>query len=334
MIRRGHREIGRNVDLVGQFARKADAGDAAGDVILQDRFDHTHEGQGFVGDDGRVDEALLEHLSRLWAGNGEARPLFGHRGKVHPEFRPSRLQEFFQPRHGLRRVCRRGGHEEIVLAQSPGGAVVHHDTVVAQHDAVPRLADRKLGEGVGVDAVEQLGSIRPLHRDLAEGRHVAQPDTTAHGFRFPDIGFVQTFAITGKVPRPLPQAGLHHGRTLFEVPVVKWRAAQGLEVSARAAAPECTDTDRGVGRPESRGADLSDIPSERLGHDRKPYNVSHLALVRGHTEGGVPFQMLDGHIAFPVGQSNVPGGYVVLKIDERLQLVTGHAYFVQRLYLL
>jgi hypothetical protein len=63
--------------------------------------------------------------------------------------------------HYLGRVHRGGGHEEAVLGEPGGGAVVHHDPVLAQHHAVARLADRQGGEHVDVKPVKQRPASGP-----------------------------------------------------------------------------------------------------------------------------------------------------------------------------
>jgi hypothetical protein len=69
-----------------------------------------------------------------------------------------------------------GGHQEMLVAEARGGAVVHDEAVLAQHQAIARLADRQRREAVDVDPVEE-GRRRPaLHVDLAEGRDVADAD--------------------------------------------------------------------------------------------------------------------------------------------------------------
>jgi hypothetical protein len=70
--------------------------------------------------------------------------LLGHGCRLHVEFRPQHLPAIFEMLHHLGGVRGGGGHEEVVLGEPGRGAVVHHDAVLAQHQAVARLADRQV----------------------------------------------------------------------------------------------------------------------------------------------------------------------------------------------
>jgi hypothetical protein len=67
------------------------------------------------------------------------------------------------------------GHEVMGVGQAAGGAVIADEAVLAQHQTIARLADRQLGEGVGIQPVDELGGVGPLDIDLAERRHVTKP---------------------------------------------------------------------------------------------------------------------------------------------------------------
>jgi hypothetical protein len=82
------------------------------------------------------------------------------------------VEEIFEMLHDLAGIGRRRGHQEILLAESPGGAVVEDQAVLAQHQAVARLADSQGRKQVGIDAVEELGCVRTLDGDLAERRDI------------------------------------------------------------------------------------------------------------------------------------------------------------------
>ena len=69
-----------------------------------------------------------------------------------------------------------GGHQEVILRQPGGRAVVIGDAILAEHEAVPHLANRQRGKRVGVDPVQEFRGIAPLNVDLAECGHVADAD--------------------------------------------------------------------------------------------------------------------------------------------------------------
>src|SRR3546814_5178041 len=93
--------------------------------------------------------------------------------------------------------------------------------VLAQHEAVARLALRQLQEAVRVDAVQELGGVGPLHVDLAESRDVGDPNRRAHLARLADVGLLDRLAGPAVDARALPDAGRHHLGTLGDVPVVQ-----------------------------------------------------------------------------------------------------------------
>ena len=76
--------------------------------------------------------------------------------------------------------------------------------------------------------------------------------------------------------------------------------------------------DRGVGRAESRRADLSGGAAERARRDGHAVHVSGLPLVGAEPEQGVPLDVLDGLEAFAHREVEVGGGGVVLEVDECL----------------
>ena len=116
----------------------------------------------------------------LRAGEGILRPLLADRGELHVELRPQPLGAELHVLQHLRRVGRGGGDDVAVLGEARGGAVVQHQAILAQHQAVARLADGQRLPAVAVEAVEELGRVRALQVDLAERGHIAHADARAH----------------------------------------------------------------------------------------------------------------------------------------------------------
>src|SRR5206468_12418451 len=76
------------------------------------------------------------------------------------------------------------------------------------------------------DAVEEGRGVAPAPSDLAEGRHVDQPDAGPHGGGF----LADRVAGTGGVARrPSPEAGHHHLGAEFLVAALHRRIAPGMK---------------------------------------------------------------------------------------------------------
>ena len=102
----------------------------------------------------------------MGASNGKLRPLLGHRCEPHVEFRPQALVYELQMSHDGTGSRGGRGHQKMRLAQTRGGAIVHHVAIFAQHQAVSDATNRQCGERVGVDKVQKGRGIRPLNVDL------------------------------------------------------------------------------------------------------------------------------------------------------------------------
>ena len=322
--------VGRQVCLERHLAREADTCDAPWNVVLEGGLHNAHEWQIVIADIDRILEHRFQHLTRLGAGDCDTSPLLTDRCQMHSHIRPANLHELFEKGHDLDRMRGGGGHEILVLTQSPGGAIIQHHAVVAKHDAVACLADRKLGEGVRVDPVQQLRSVGPLNGNLAERGDVTQGYAFARGGGLPDVGITQTFALAREIPGSVPQTGFGHRAALVQIPLMHRGASQGAEMCADATADQRTQTDRGVGWAECRGADVRDVFTQSICHQGKTDHIAHFALVGCHAQGGVTFQMLDRHITFVVCQPHIVGGHIVLRINKALELLSRHAHFVQR----
>ena len=214
----------------------------------------------------------------------------------------------------------RGGHEEALGREPRGRAVVHHEAVLAQHQAVARLADRQRREGVGVDAVEERRRVGALDLDLAERRDVADADAARARRHLAVHGLEPVLLARARIILRAQPLRRSRRRPRPARPPIDARAA------AASAGNPCRDDGRParrchrrVRRPEDRGADLGDRAAGDLGHDREAGDVRRLALVGRHAERGVALQVLDRAEALVVGERDVLGGHVVLEIDEGLR---------------
>ncbi len=205
----------------------------------------------------------------------------------------------------------------MVLAEARGDAVVEHHAVLAQHQAVAAAADGELAPGVGVDAVQELGGVRPLEVDLAERRGIEDADRRPCCLDLARDRFVHVLAGAGIVPGALPLADGLEDRAVGRVPGVHRRAPDRVEQGAGVAPDDRAEGDRRVGRAEGGDAELGNALAGDLRDDAERVDVAGLALVGAHAGRGVALDVLDRAVALPERQREVGGGDVVLQIDER-----------------
>ena len=104
------------------------------------------------------------------------RPLVANGGELHVEFRPQPLVAELHVLQDLGRVGGGGGDDKAILAEARGGAVVQHESVFAQHEAVARLADGEGLPAVGVKALQELGCVaHPAGRSCRASRRRKRP---------------------------------------------------------------------------------------------------------------------------------------------------------------
>ena len=111
-----------------------------------------------------------------------------------------------------------------------------------------------------------------------------------------------------------PHADLDKDRALFGGPGVAGRLAHGAEVLAGRPPGKGADRHRRVGRAEDRGAGFGNRLAGHLGHHGHAADIGGLALIGCHAKCGVTLQMLDGAVAFLMGQLHVLHGHVVLLV--------------------
>ena len=110
----------------------------------------------------------------------------------------------FEVLHHLGRVRGRCRHDEMRLAQPGAGAVIHHKTILAQHQAITRAANGKVGPAIGVDTFQKLRGIGSLNVDLSQRCHIAEADGAAHRVHLPLHGGKPVLAQLREILRPQP----------------------------------------------------------------------------------------------------------------------------------
>ena len=163
---RGHAQ------LVGELAREGEPVEPPTDPAADRDGAGGEIGEGLVRHVlARVDQRA-HHFPRTRPGDGVLRPLLGDRHHLHVELGPDALVAEFEVLHDLDRVGRGRRHEVVVVGEARGGAVVEREAVLAEHQAVARLADRQRREGVGIDPVEEHARRpAPARRSCRGSRH-------------------------------------------------------------------------------------------------------------------------------------------------------------------
>ena len=209
--------------------------------------------------------------------------------------------------------------EEALLAEPHHHAVVEQEPVLVAHQPVAAATDRQRRHHAGVEQVEELARIRPLHQELAERRGVQQPDPLAGVRDLPRHRRLGALAALPVAERPPPVADRLPLRAVGVVPAVDRRLPRRLEERPPRLPGQRPEAHRRIGRPEGRRPHLRDRPVACRRQHRQPVDVRELPLVGRHPERGVALGMLDAGIALPRRQLDVRNLDVVLEVEKRLR---------------
>ncbi|MCY1230937.1 hypothetical protein D9M72_433710 [compost metagenome] len=241
---------------------------------------------------------------------------------MHVQFRPFGLQPFLQPVQHLRGAAGGGGHEEPVLVEAQGHAVVEDHAVRHAHHAVAGGTRSELLERVGVDPVEELTGVLAADFDFAERGGVHEAHGFADGGALAQHGGVHVLPVLRVVPGALPLPHVLEQRTLGHVPRVDRRNTGGVEQFAALASGKCRKRHRGERGTVGGGADVADAPgrfaggAESRGDHADGVDAGSLALVVGGADRGVALDVLHGPHAGAGGPQHVSHGLVALEVHE------------------
>ena len=305
-----------HIHLKREFAREADAHDARLDAG-HSAFAVAHEGEG-GGGQVHVLADFFHHGAALWADHRKGAPLVGDGGHIDLHLGPLGLHPAFHPAQHAGRTAGGGGHQETVFSQTHGDTVVKHHAVFVQHQAVAGLAHFQLQPGVGVQPVQELGSVRALDVDLAQGGCIHDADAGAHGQHFAVHRSVHVFAGLGEVPGALPLAHVFKRGAGGHMVGVGTGLALGVEQLAALQAGEQAKADGHVVGAEGGGAHLRNGLAHGACGQGHAVDIAQLALVGTKAHGGVALDVLDGLKAFADGQLDVGGAHVVLPVHKGL----------------
>ena len=267
--------MGRRIDFVGEFTRKCQPDDADGHAGQQTRqrdVQHAHMRYCVVVE-VHARKCRPQDFAGLGSGHAHGSPLVGHRNHRDAQFRPNDLQQKLEVAHDLASLRRSSGHEEFSVPDTAGGAVIHHDTVLAQHEPVACLADRQLGKTVDVHAIQKLCCVRPLYVDLAQRGHVGYSNLFPHYCHLDLIGVRQSRGTAVKPQGAHPQARLHHRAAVGKVPVVHGCAPHRLQMCTYTPTRQRADGGRCVRRAERGGSHVLNAQPAPGSHYGQPVQV-------------------------------------------------------------
>ena len=121
----------------------------------------------------RLPQSPLQQCAGLRTGNGQLGPALGHRDHPHIPSRMMDLMAEIEMVHHRHRLCGCGGDQKMLLAQPCHRAVIHHEAVFAQHQAVTGAAHRQGRDQIAIDKIQKGGGIAALYLDFAERRDIA-----------------------------------------------------------------------------------------------------------------------------------------------------------------
>src|ERR1019366_5721360 len=178
-------------------------------------------------------------------------------------------------------------HVEAIRAETRHHAIIVDESVVAAEYPVARAPDTEIGPTVDVQSIHEFGGIRTDDFDLAQSRRIENAAGVAHREALARDGCMHSFTGPREIPRALPEADVLENGAFRRRPFVRGRRTQRIEQIAARDAGENTETHRRVGHSKGRVAHLREGAVELLRHDRHRVEIRRLALIGGHTGGGV-----------------------------------------------
>ena len=117
----------------------------------------------------------------------------------------------------------------MVIGQARSHTVVHYHAILAEHETIAAAAEREFRPTIGIDPVQELGSIGPADIDLAQRRRVKHADAGARCQALPVDGLLHAFAGAWIVPGPFPLTDVLENSIVFDVPAVQCGLAHRVE---------------------------------------------------------------------------------------------------------
>mmetsp|Transcript_22607 Transcript_22607/g.36954 ORF Transcript_22607/g.36954 Transcript_22607/m.36954 type:complete len:807 (+) Transcript_22607:6797-9217(+) len=305
----------RHRQFISMFPRERDAEEPPSDPL------HRHRTAGHKGPclivDWRIQKPAKQVAGKR-ACNGKLRPLFGDRHDPHVPFGTQGLCDKLQVAHHLTRGSRGRGHHVMVRTQSRRGPVIHDKAVLAQHQAIAHAPLFEGREHVSVNKIQKAGRIWPLNVDLAQGRHITNPNRIADIADLAITGLPPCrFPFNGEIGRAIPLPRLDHrglGRNARSMAGREPFGGKALALRSRA---QRGQRHRAIGWAERGCPGFWNTAPCCIGQKRQRRHIGILALVRRHPLGGIAFHMLHRGEVFHRRLFDVLHAHIVLEIQPR-----------------
>ena len=201
------------------------------------------------------------------------------------------------------------------LGEAEEQPVVDDDAVFVQHQAVAAPARLQRLGVVEIDPIQKFGGVRPPHFQLAQGRVVEQAQAFPHHACLPADRLKFAFARPGIAGRALPSAVMLEAGAQTRLGGMQGRFPNRLVEPPLAAAGDDAQGDRRKGRAVGGDAHFGHGAARGFRQPRNGVQVGGLALIQGHADRGVAFQMLHGAEVLRHGQIQIRQGDIVQQID-------------------
>jgi hypothetical protein len=169
---------------------------------------------------------------------------------------------------------------------------------------------------VRVQAVEEFGRVGALDVDLAQRRHVHDPDRSARRRTLAEHGLLHVLSRAWEVPGALPLANVLEQSAVLLVPAVQRGDPDRIVQRAPIPPGQGGEGERHIRRPVGGGPNLGQCHPERVGDHRRGQHARGLALVLGRADGGVALDVFHRAQAGARGPKHVRHGTVALEVHE------------------
>ena len=125
---------------------------------------------------------------------------------------------------------------------------------------------------------------------------------------------MKIFTITREVPGSLPVTDILKYGTIVDVTLMHWCVSFLQKQLTGLLSANCPEGQRCVGWSEGSGANLGDLGTANICHNRQRVQVRCFALISCHSGGRIALQVLYRQVAFASRQLYISCGNVILKI--------------------
>ena len=261
----------RHGDFIGLLARERNPEQTRSYPLNRDRTAaHIREAHVI---NRRINDPI-DHIARLWPRDPKLRPLLGDRDHLCVQIGPYHLQHIFKVAHHKTRRRRGRRHHIVVVRQTRRGAIIQHMAVFAQHQSITDLADLQRRERICINEIQQRGRIRPLHVNLAKGRHIHDPNSITDHIhlavaRLPPRGL----ACNREIAWPIPKPRFDHRRSCGNACLMRCREAFRRKAFTMRPRPHRRNRHGHKRRTEGRRARLGDAPPCRIGQHGQSHHI-------------------------------------------------------------